>query len=98
MSRLGEGRAAGIHLGLPPSVGRERDAMQLRANLGNRSFSRWTPSNFRDALGGGAENLLETGTWREARRQSGLCYAQVPLADTAFVERVVAAIQAGEQV
>src|SRR5262249_21629644 len=99
VGRLGvKARAAGIHLVFAaqrPDV--NVMPMQLRANLGNRLILRV------DSVGTsgialrepGAECLLGHGHMAAKLEGSpGTIYAQVPFADTAFVERIVSTIQA----
>ena len=98
VSRLGvKARAAGIHLVF---AAQRPDAnvmpMQLRANLGNRLILKVDSVGTSEiALGEpGAECLLGHG--HMAARLEGspnLIFAQVPLAEPEFVERVVAAVQ-----
>ncbi len=100
VGRLGvKARAAGIHLVF---AAQRPDAnvmpMQLRANLGNRLILKVDSAGTSEiALGEpGAEALLGHGHLAARLEGSpGLVYAQVPLADPAFVEAAVGAIQAG---
>jgi S-DNA-T family DNA segregation ATPase FtsK/SpoIIIE len=93
VARLGvKARAAGIHLVF---AAQRPDAnvmpMQLRANLGNRLILKVDSVGTSEiALGeSGAEWLLGHGhLLAKLEGASGLCYAQVPLAEPDFVERV----------
>lgn len=95
VSRLGvKARAAGIYLVF---AAQRPDAnvmpMQLRANLGNRLILRVDSEGTSDiALGDvGAERLLGHGhLLAKLEGVADLCYAQVPLSDSDFIERVVA--------
>lgn len=99
VARLGvKARAAGIHLVF---AAQRPDAnvmpMQLRANLGNRLILKVDSVGTSEiALGeSGAEWLLGHGhLLAKLEGAPGLCYAQVPLADTEFVDRVVTVISA----
>jgi S-DNA-T family DNA segregation ATPase FtsK/SpoIIIE len=94
VARLGvKARAAGIHLVF---AAQRPDAnvmpMQLRANLGNRLILKVDSIGTSEiALGeSGAEWLLGNGhLLAKLEGSPGLCYAQVPLADPSFVERIV---------
>lgn len=94
VGRLGvKARAAGIHLVF---AAQRPDAnvmpMQLRANLGNRLILKVDSVGTSEiALGEpGAEDLLGHGHLLARLDGSpGLTYAQVPLAESAFVERIV---------
>ncbi len=98
VGRLGvKARAAGIHLVF---AAQRPDAnvmpMQLRANLGNRLILKVDSVGTSEiALGEhGAECLLGHGHLLARLEGSpGLCYAQVPLAEPDFVERVVTVIR-----
>lgn len=98
VARLGvKARAAGIHLVF---AAQRPDAnvmpMQLRANLGNRLILKVDSVGTSEiALGeAGAESLLGHGHLLARMDGSpGLCYAQVPLAEPTFVDRVVDAIR-----
>jgi S-DNA-T family DNA segregation ATPase FtsK/SpoIIIE len=96
VSRLGvKARAAGIHLIF---AAQRPDAnvmpMQLRANLGNRLILRVDSEGTSEiALGEkGAERLLGRGHLLAKLEGSPLCYAQVPFAETQFVEQVIAIV------
>jgi S-DNA-T family DNA segregation ATPase FtsK/SpoIIIE len=97
VGRLGvKARAAGIHLVF---AAQRPDAnvmpMQLRANLGNRLILKVDSVGTSElALGeSGAEYLLGNGhLLAKLEGAPGLCYAQVPFAETNFIEQVVAAI------
>jgi S-DNA-T family DNA segregation ATPase FtsK/SpoIIIE len=97
VGRLGvKARAAGIHLVF---AAQRPDAnvmpMQLRANLGNRLILKVDSIGTSEiALGeSGAEFLLGHGhLLAKLEGSSGLCYAQVPLADPCFVDAIVACI------
>lgn len=97
VSRLGvKARAAGIYLVF---ADQRPDAnimpMQLRANLGNRLILRVDSEETSEiALGEvGAERLLGRGhLLAKLEGVSDLCYAQVPLAEPAFIEQTVAII------
>jgi S-DNA-T family DNA segregation ATPase FtsK/SpoIIIE len=101
VSRLGvKARAAGIHLVF---AAQRPDAnvmpMQLRANLGNRLILRVDAAGTSEiALGEpGAEYLLGHGhLLAKLEGTAGLCYAQVPLAEPEFIDRVVEVIAAAE--
>lgn len=94
VQRLGvKARAAGIHLIF---AAQRPDAnvmpMQLRANLGNRLILRVDGEGTSEiALGDkGAEKLLRKGhLLAKLEGESGLVYAQVPLASAAFVDGVI---------
>lgn len=94
VQRLGvKARAAGIHLIF---AAQRPDAnvmpMQLRANLGNRLILRVDGEGTSEiALGDkGAEKLLGKGhLLAKLEGESGLVYAQVPLASAAFVDDVI---------
>jgi len=94
VQRLGvKARAAGIHLIF---AAQRPDAnvmpMQLRANLGNRLILRVDGEGTSEiALGGkGAEKLLGKGhLLAKLEGQSGLVYAQVPLASEGFSQNVL---------
>ncbi len=96
VQRLGvKARAAGIHLIF---AAQRPDAnvmpMQLRANLGNRLILRVDGEGTSEiALGDkGAEKLLGKGhLLAKLEGESGLVYAQVPLASAAFVDEVIRA-------
>lgn len=100
VARLGvKARAAGIHLVF---AAQRPDAnvmpMQLRANLGNRLILKVDSVGTSEiALGeSGAEWLLGHGhLLAKLEGAVGLCYAQVPLADTEFVDQIVAIVRAG---
>lgn len=97
VARLGvKARAAGIHLVF---AAQRPDAnvmpMQLRANLGNRLILKVDSAGTSEiALGeSGAEYLLGHGhLLAKLEGSSGLIYAQVPLAETNFVDRIVGII------
>ncbi len=97
VSRLGvKARAAGIYLVF---AAQRPDAnvmpMQLRANLGNRLILRVDSEGTSEiALGEvGAERLLGHGhLLAKLEGVAGLCFAQVPLAEPAFIDQVVALI------
>lgn len=97
VGRLGvKARAAGIHLVF---AAQRPDAnvmpMQLRANLGNRLILKVDSVGTSEiALGeSGAEWLLGHGhLLAKIEGARGLCYAQVPMANPAFLDRAVAAI------
>lgn len=96
VSRLGvKARAAGIYLVF---AAQRPDAnvmpMQLRANLGNRLILRVDSEGTSEvALGEkGAERLLGRGHLLAKLEGSPLCYAQVPLVEEEFTEKLVAAI------
>lgn len=99
VGRLGvKARAAGIHLVF---AAQRPDAnvmpMQLRANLGNRLILRVDSVGTSEiALGEpGAEALLGHGHMAAKLEGSpGIVFAQVPFADTGFVERLVETIRA----
>jgi S-DNA-T family DNA segregation ATPase FtsK/SpoIIIE len=99
VARLGvKARAAGIHLVF---AAQRPDAnvmpMQLRANLGNRLILKVDSVGTSEiALGeSGAEWLLGHGhLLAKLEGSAGLVYAQVPLADPPFIERVVALVSA----
>jgi S-DNA-T family DNA segregation ATPase FtsK/SpoIIIE len=94
VSRLGvKARAAGIYLVF---AAQRPDAnvmpMQLRANLGNRLILRVDSEGTSEiALGEtGAERLLGHGhLLAKLEGVSGLCYAQVPLAESHFIDQMV---------
>ena len=94
VGRLGvKARAAGIHLVF---AAQRPDAnvmpMQLRANLGNRLILKVDSIGTSEiALGEpGAELLLGHGhLLAKMEGAPGLCYAQVPLADSGFVDEIV---------
>jgi len=94
VGRLGvKARAAGIHLVF---AAQRPDAnvmpMQLRANLGNRLILKVDSAGTSEiALGElGAEFLLGNGhLLARLEGAPGLCFAQVPLAEPAFVDDVV---------
>lgn len=100
VARLGvKARAAGIHLVF---AAQRPDAnvmpMQLRANLGNRLILKVDSVGTSEiALGeSGAEWLLGHGhLLAKLDGSPGVCYAQVPLADPEFVDRLVAIVGAG---
>jgi S-DNA-T family DNA segregation ATPase FtsK/SpoIIIE len=72
--------------------------MQLRANLGNRLILRVDSEGTSEiALGErGAERLLGRGHLVARLEGSpGLCYAQVPLVDAEFMDRIRTVIQGG---
>jgi S-DNA-T family DNA segregation ATPase FtsK/SpoIIIE len=100
VARLGvKARAAGIHLVF---AAQRPDAnvmpMQLRANLGNRLILKVDSVGTSEiALGeSGAEWLLGHGhLLAKLEGSPGLCYAQVPLADPQFVDRIVTLIGSG---
>jgi S-DNA-T family DNA segregation ATPase FtsK/SpoIIIE len=100
VARLGvKARAAGIHLVF---AAQRPDAnvmpMQLRANLGNRLILKVDSVGTSEiALGeSGAEWLLGNGhLLAKLEGAPGLCYAQVPLAEPQFVDRIVAQIGTG---
>jgi S-DNA-T family DNA segregation ATPase FtsK/SpoIIIE len=102
VGRLGvKARAAGIHLVF---AAQRPDAnvmpMQLRANLGNRLILKVDSVGTSEiALGEpGAECLLGHGHMAaKLEGNPGIVYAQVPLADTAFVEQVVATVEREER-
>jgi S-DNA-T family DNA segregation ATPase FtsK/SpoIIIE len=102
VGRLGvKARAAGIHLVF---AAQRPDAnvmpMQLRANLGNRLILRVDSVGTSEiALGEpGAECLLGHGHMAAKLEGSpGIIYAQVPFADTAFIEQVVNAVSSGRE-
>lgn len=97
VQRLGvKARAAGIHLIF---AAQRPDAnvmpMQLRSNLGNRLILRVDGEGTSEiALGDkGAEKLLGKGhLLAKLEGETGLVYAQVPLASDSFVEQVMAEI------
>lgn len=101
VSRLGvKARAAGIYLVF---AAQRPDAnvmpMQLRANLGNRLILKVDSEGTSEiALGEpGAENLLGHGHMLAKLDGSpGLTYAQVPLVEPVFINRVVELIQKSE--
>jgi S-DNA-T family DNA segregation ATPase FtsK/SpoIIIE len=94
VGRLGvKARAAGIHLVF---AAQRPDAnvmpMQLRANLGNRLILKVDSAGTSEiALGeSGAEFLLGYGHMlAKLEGTAGLCYAQVPLAESSFIEEIV---------
>jgi DNA segregation ATPase FtsK/SpoIIIE, S-DNA-T family len=96
VGRLGvKARAAGIHLVF---AAQRPDAnvmpMQLRANLGNRLILKVDSAGTSEiALGeSGAEYLLGHGhLLAKLEGTPGLCFAQVPLAESEFVDAVVGA-------
>jgi S-DNA-T family DNA segregation ATPase FtsK/SpoIIIE len=95
VGRLGvKARAAGIHLVF---AAQRPDAnvmpMQLRANLGNRLILKVDSAGTSEiALGeSGAEFLLGHGhLLARLEGAPGLCFAQVPLAESQFVDQIVA--------
>ncbi len=96
VSRLGvKARAAGIYLIF---AAQRPDAnvmpMQLRANLGNRLILRVDSEGTSEvALGEkGAERLLGRGHLLAKLEGSPLCYAQVPLVEEEFIEKLISAI------
>jgi len=96
VSRLGvKARAAGIYLVF---AAQRPDAtvmpMQLRANLGNRLILRVDSEGTSEvALGEkGAEHLLGRGHLLAKLEGSPLYYAQVPLVEEQFVEKLISAI------
>jgi S-DNA-T family DNA segregation ATPase FtsK/SpoIIIE len=97
VGRLGvKARAAGIHLVF---AAQRPDAtvmpMQLRANLGNRLILKVDSAGTSEiALGEpGAEFLLGHGhILAKLEGASGLCFAQVPLAEPAFIHAIVDAM------
>ncbi len=96
VSRLGiKARAAGIYLVF---AAQRPDAnvmpMQLRANLGNRLILRVDSEGTSEvALGEkGAERLLGRGHLLAKLEGSPLCYAQVPLVEEEFTEKLISAI------
>jgi DNA segregation ATPase FtsK/SpoIIIE, S-DNA-T family len=96
VGRLGvKARAAGIHLVF---AAQRPDAnvmpMQLRANLGNRLILKVDSAGTSEiALGEpGAEFLLGNGhLLAKLEGAPGLCFAQVPLAESSFIDAVVGA-------
>jgi DNA segregation ATPase FtsK/SpoIIIE, S-DNA-T family len=100
VGRLGvKARAAGIHLVF---AAQRPDAnvmpMQLRANLGNRLILKVDSVGTSEiALGEpGGESLLGHGHMAAKLEGSpGIVYAQVPLAEAGFVERIVAEVTSG---
>lgn len=94
VGRLGvKARAAGIHLVF---AAQRPDAnvmpMQLRANLGNRLILKVDSAGTSEiALGEpGAEFLLGHGHMlAKLEGAAGLCFAQVPLAESSFIEEIV---------
>lgn len=99
VSRLGvKARAAGIYLVF---AAQRPDAnvmpMQLRANLGNRLILRVDSEGTSEvALGEkGAERLLGRGHLLAKLEGYPLCYAQVPLVEEEFTEKLVTAIVEG---
>lgn len=99
VSRLGvKARAAGIHLVF---AAQRPDAnvmpMQLRANLGNRLILRVDSEGTSEiALGEkGAERLLGRGHLLAKLEGLALAYAQVPFADSQFIDQIVDAIRKG---
>lgn len=98
VQRLGvKARAAGIHLIF---AAQRPDAhvmpMQLRANLGNRLILRVDGEGTSEiALGEkGAEKLLGKGhLLAKLEGETGLIYAQVPLASDEFVDKVIVSIR-----
>ncbi len=98
VQRLGvKARAAGIHLIF---AAQRPDAnvmpMQLRANLGNRLILRVDGEGTSEiALGDkGAEKLLGKGhLLAKLEGETGLVYAQVPLASDEFVDAVIEALK-----
>jgi S-DNA-T family DNA segregation ATPase FtsK/SpoIIIE len=98
VGRLGvKARAAGIYLVF---AAQRPDAnvmpMQLRANLGNRLILKVDSEGTSEiALGEpGAERLLGHGhLLAKLEGVAGLCYAQVPLAEPAFIEQAVSLIR-----
>lgn len=94
VQRLGvKARAAGIHLIF---AAQRPDAnvmpMQLRANLGNRLILRVDAEGTSEISLGerGAERLLGRGHMlAKLEGERGLCFAQVPLVDTSFIESIV---------
>lgn len=99
VSRLGvKARAAGIHLVF---AAQRPDAnvmpMQLRANLGNRLILRVDSEGTSEiALGEkGAERLLGRGHLLAKLEGYPLTYAQVPFADSAFIDQIVDVIREG---
>jgi S-DNA-T family DNA segregation ATPase FtsK/SpoIIIE len=100
VGRLGvKARAAGIHLVF---AAQRPDAnvmpMQLRANLGNRLILKVDSAGTSEiALGEpGAEFLLGHGHML-ARLEGapGLCFVQVPLAESSFIEEIVGVTSQG---
>lgn len=96
VSRLGvKARAAGIYLVF---AAQRPDAnvmpMQLRANLGNRLILRVDSEGTSEvALGEkGAERLLGRGHLLAKLEGSPLCFAQVPLVEEEFTEKLVSVI------
>ncbi len=102
VSRLGvKARAAGIYLVF---AAQRPDAnvmpMQLRSNLGNRLILKVDSEGTSEiALGEvGAERLLGHGhLLAKLEGVAGLCYAQVPLAEPAFIDQVVALIRQSDK-
>lgn len=101
VGRLGvKARAAGIHL-VFAAQRPEANVMptQLRSNLGNRLILKVDSVGTSEiALGeSGAELLLGNGhLLAKLDGASALCFAQVPLADPAFIDAVVSAITQAE--
>jgi S-DNA-T family DNA segregation ATPase FtsK/SpoIIIE len=100
VGRLGvKARAAGIHLVF---AAQRPDAnvmpMQLRANLGNRLILKVDSVGTSEiALGeSGAEFLLGHGhLLAKLEGTPGLCFAQVPLAESSFIEQMVGVMAQG---
>jgi DNA segregation ATPase FtsK/SpoIIIE, S-DNA-T family len=100
VGRLGvKARAAGIHLVF---AAQRPDAnvmpMQLRANLGNRLILKVDSAGTSEiALGeSGAEFLLGHGhLLAKLEGTPGLCFAQVPLAESSFIEQMVGVMAEG---